>query len=128
MDLRKWSKSEMEYSKKIVNSGLEGARSGEEAFLHGGTFTPYLTDSVRKALVPAAVGACLGVLSSLPGSHDKSTGRMVVFGLLGGLIGFSSGMTWENMGLTESAVHGALQNIHKVRDAHWVEKHPVAYA
>jgi hypothetical protein len=127
MDLRKWSKSEVEYGKKVLNSGLEGARTGEEAFLHGKAITPYLTDSVRRALVPAAAGACLGALSGISGS-DKSIGRMFVLGLLGGLIGFSTGMTWENRGLTESAVHGALQNIHKVRDEHWVEKHPVAYA
>jgi hypothetical protein len=127
MDLQKWSKSEVEYGKKVLNSGLEGARSGEEAFLHGNPPTPYLTDSVRRALVPAAVGACLGALSSVPG-NDRSIGRMLVFGLLGGLIGFSSGMTWESRALTESAVHGALQNVHKVRDEHWVEKHPVAYA
>jgi hypothetical protein len=128
MDLRKWSKLEVEYGKKVLNSGLEGARSGEEEFLHGKPLTPYLTDSVRRSLVPAAVGACLGALSSIPAGQDKSIGRMFVLGLLGGLIGFSTGMTWENRALTESAMHGALQNIHKVRDEHWVEKHPVAYA
>jgi hypothetical protein len=30
--------------------------------------------------------------------------------------------------LTESAARGALRNIHKVHDEHWVEKHPIAYA
>jgi len=128
MDVRKWSKSEVEYGRKILASGLEGARSGEEAFLHGRPLTPFLNDSVRKALRPAVVGACVGALCSLPGKHDKSIGRTLLFGLLGAAIGFGTGLTWESRGLAESATSGALRNIHKVQDEHWVEKHPVAYA
>ncbi len=128
MDLRKWSKSEVDYGRRILASGLEGARSGEEMFLHGERLTPFLNDSVRKALKPAVIGACVGALCSVPGNRQKSLGRMLLFGLLGGAIGLSTGLTWESRGLAESATNGALRNIHKVRDEHWVEKHPVAYA
>jgi hypothetical protein len=128
MDLRKWSKSEVEYGRKVLDSGLKGIRSGEEAFLNGRPLTPFLNESARKALTPAALGACLGVLISSPGNEHRSIGRMFVFGLLGGVIGFSAGLAWESRGLTESAVSGALRNIHTARDEHWVEKHPVAYA
>jgi hypothetical protein len=128
MDLRKWSKSEVEYGREILDSGLEGVRSGREAFLDGRPLTPFLNESVRKALTPAALGACVGALISFPGNRDRSIGRMLVFGLLGGAIGFGTGLAWESRGLTESAASGALRNIHKVRDEHWVEKHPVAYA
>jgi hypothetical protein len=128
MDFRKWSKSEVEYSRKILTSGLEGARSGREAYLHGRAITPLLEDSARKAWKPALVGACLGMLSSLPGNHDLSIARTLTYGLLGGVIGLSTGMTWESWGLTESAASAALRNIHKVRDEHWVERHPVACA
>jgi len=128
MDLRKWSKSEVDYGRKILASGLEGARSGEEAFLHGGQISLFLNDSARKALKPAVVGACVGALCSLPGNRQRSLGRTLLFGLLGGAIGFGAGLTWESRGLAESATNGALRNIHKVQDEHWVEKHPVAYA
>ena len=128
MDLHKWSKSEVEYGRKILASGLEGARAGEEAFLKGKELAPFLNESMRKALKPAMVGACLGALSSLPGNRHKSLGRVLLFGLLGGAIGFGAGLTWESRGLTESAANEAWKNIHKVRDEHWVEKHPVAYA
>jgi hypothetical protein len=128
MDLHKWSKSEIEYGRKVLDSGLEGIRSGEVAFLNGRHLTPFLKDSARKALTPAALGACLGVLFSFPGNEHRSIGRMLMFGLLGGAIGFSTGLAWESRGLTESAASGALRNIHRVRDEHWVEKHPIAYA
>jgi hypothetical protein len=128
MNPRKWSESEIEYGRKILASGLEGARLGEEAFLEGRPLRPFLSDSARRALTPAAVGACLGALSSLSGNRKRSIGRTLFFGLLGGAIGFAAGMTWESRGLTESAANGAWRNIHKVRDEHWVEKHPVAYA
>jgi hypothetical protein len=128
MGLRKWSKSEVEYGRKVLDSGLEGVRTGEETFLHGRSLSPFLNESARKALVPAALGVCLGVLAGVPGNQHRSIGRMLVFGLLGGAIGFGAGVAWESRGLTESAASGALRNIHKVRDEHWVEKHPVAYA
>ena len=128
MDLRKWSKSEVEYGRKVLDSGLKGIRSGEEAFLNGRPLTPFLNESARKALTPTALGACLGVLVGSLGNGNRSVVRTFVFGLLGGAIGFSAGLAWESRGLTESAVSEALRNIHTVRDEHWVEKHPVAYA
>ena len=128
MDLRKWSRSEVHYGRRILDSGLEGIRSGEEEFLHGKPLTPYVGKSVRAALVPAAIGACLGLLGSFPVSRSEKTSRMLYLGLLGGAIGLTAGLAWESRRITESAARGALQNIHKVRDEHWVEKHPVAYA
>ena len=126
MDVRKWSESELEYGRKILASGLEGARSGEEAFLNGRALTPFLNDSIHKAWKPALVGACLGALGAR--KRQGSIGKMLVFSFLGGAIGFAAGVIWESRGLTESATNGALRNIHRVRDEHWVEKHPVAYA
>jgi len=128
MNPRKWSESEVEYGRRILASGLEGVRSGEEAFLNGRPLRPFLRESAHKALKPAAVGACVGALSSFSGNRNRSIGKMLFFGLLGGAIGFTAGMAWESRGLTERAANEAWRNIHKVRDEHWVETHPVAYA
>jgi hypothetical protein len=128
MDLRKWSKSEVEYGRKVLDSGLEGARFGQETFLNGGPLTPFLNESVRKAWKPAVLGACIGALGSRPAKGHGSVLGMLMYGLLGGAIGFSAGVTWESRRLTASAASGALRNIHRVRDEHWLEKHPVAYA
>lgn len=128
MDLRKWSKSNGDYGRELLHSGIEGARSGREAFLNGESLTPFLSESVRSALKPAALGACLGVLGSCPGSREKSIGRALAYGLLGGVIGFGAGVAWESRHLTSSAACGALRNIGKVRDEHWLTKHPIDYA
>jgi len=132
MDLRKWSDWELEYGRKILDSGVEGARYGRDMFLNGRPLTPFLNESARKALRPAAigacVGACLGALSNGRGNQHWSIGKILMFGMLGGAIGFSAGLGWESRQLAENAASEALRNIHRVRDEHWVEKHPVAYA
>jgi hypothetical protein len=128
MDLRRWSKSNAEYGRELLHSGIEGARSGREAFLNGESLTPYLSESVRGALKPAVLGACVGVLGSYPGSRNKSIIRKFVYGLLGGAIGFGAGLAWESRDLTASAAGGALEKIGKVRDEHWLANHPIDYA
>ncbi len=128
MDVCKWSKSNADYGRKLLDSGIEGARSGEEAFLDGRSLTPFLSESVRNALKPAALGLCLGVLGSCSGYRQKSIARTLAYGLLGGAIGLGAGMAWESRRLTASAAAGAFRNIGKVRDEHWLTKHPIDYA
>lgn len=128
MDILNWSKSELEYGRKVVNSGLEGARSGQEAFLNGSSLTPFIGGAARNALKPAVVGACVGLLSGYRGTRHTSIGRILSFGFLGSLIGFASGVAWESRDLTASAAATALKNISKVSDEHWLEKHPIDYA
>jgi hypothetical protein len=128
MDLAHWSRSNADYSRKLLNSGIEGARSGREAFLNGESLTPFLSESVRRALKPAALGACIGVLSSYPGCREKSIGRALAYGLLGGAIGLGAGVAWESRRLTASVASGALGQVGRVRDEHWLTKHPIDYA
>lgn len=128
MGLREWSKSEVEFGRRVLDSGLGGARSGREAFLNGRPFSPFLSESLRKALKPAAFGACLGVLGGCPRNGYRSIVRLLAFGALGGVIGLGAGIAWESRRLTASAARGALRNIGKVRDEHWVERHPIDYA
>jgi hypothetical protein len=128
MDLGKWSKSQAEYGRELLHSGFEGARCGGEVFLHGEPLTPFLSESVRSALKPAALGACIGVLGSCPGSRQRSIGRALVYGLLGAAIGVGASVAWESRRLTASVAGGALKNIGRVRDEHWLTNHPIDYA
>lgn len=128
MDLSKWSKSQADYGRELLHSGLEGARCGGETFLHGEPLAPFLSESIRSALKPAAVGAFIGVLGSYPGNREKSITRALAYGLLGGAIGLGAGVAWENRRLTASAAGSALRNIGRVRDEHWLTKHPIDYA
>lgn len=128
MDLRKWSKSSADYGRRLLDSGIEGARSGQEEFLNGGSLTPFLSESTRNALTPAAIGVCLGVLGSYPTCRKKSIIRTLTCGLVGGVLGLSAGLAWKSRRLTVCATSSALRNIGRVRDEHWLTKHPIDYA
>lgn len=128
MGLRRWSGSEVQYGRSIYNSGLQGLRVGRDEFLDGKPLSGYLSKAVRNAIPPAAVGLCVGVLGSCPYNRRSSLGKLVVFGLLGGAIGFGASFAWESRRLTASAARGASKNIGRVRDENWMRKHSVAYA
>jgi|SRR5271165_3435154 len=128
MNLCKWSTSNADYGRRLFDSGLEGARSGQEEFLNGKPLTPFLNESVRSALRPAALGACIGVLGGYPACRQKSITRALTYGLLGGAIGLCAGLVWESRRLTASVAGGALKNIGRVRDERWLAKHPINYA
>lgn len=127
MNLREWSQSEVEYGRKIVNSGLAGARTGRETFLNGKSLTPFFHKAVRSASVPAALGAFVGVLASRTGNR-QSPRKAVLFGFLGGTIGLGLGTAWRSRRLTAYITGAALGNISKVKDEHWLERHPIDYA
>jgi hypothetical protein len=128
MNLREWSKSDFDYGRKLLNSGLEGARSGREAFLDEKPLTPFSNGSARNALSVAAVGACIGLLGSYLGNRHKSASRALAFGIFGGAIGFGVGIAWGNRRLGASVVSGAWKNIGRARDEHWLERNPIDYA
>ena len=128
MNLHEWSESEVEYGRKVLNSGLAGARSGREAFLNGRPLTSFLNEAVRDAATPAALGALMGMLGSFPGHKHRSANKTLVFGLLGWAIGLGIGVAWQSRCLTRCAATSAWRNIGRVRDEHWLETHPIDYA
>ena len=128
MDLREWSKSNADYGRRLLGSGIAGALSGREEFLNGESITPFLSESVRGAVIPAVLGTCIGALASYSGYRQKSMVRTLAFGLVGAVIGLGAGLAWESRRLTASAAGGALKNIGRVRDERWLAKHPIDYA
>lgn len=128
MNFVQWSESSVDYTRKLVDSAVEGARAGEDEFLKSEPLTPFLEESARQAVGPAAVGACLGVLSGFLGNDRRSAARVLGFGLLGGIIGFGAGVAWESRRLTASVASAAWKSIRKTRDEHWFEKNPIDYA
>jgi hypothetical protein len=128
MTLSEWSKSNVDYGRKLVNSAAKGARAAEDEFLNDEPLVPYLSESAREAVKPALVGACLGVLGGLLGNSHRSARRALAWGLVGGAIGFGAGVIWDSRRLTASVASGAWKSIRKTRDEHWFEKHPIDYA
>jgi hypothetical protein len=128
MTVSLWSKSNIDYGLKLLDSGLEGARSAEGAFLHGKPLAPLLERSARHALKPAAIGALLGLLGSCTENGRKSSDRTLLCSLVGGAIGFGVGVVWGNRRLAARVASSAFRSMGKVRDEHWLENHPIDYA
>jgi hypothetical protein len=128
MTFVEWTESSVDYTRKLVDSAVEGARAGEGEFVRTAPLGPFLGESARNAVAPAVVGACLGVMGGLLGNGHRSTGRALVGGLVGGALGFGAGLVWESRELTTSVVSAAWKNIRKTRDEHWFEKNPIDYA
>jgi hypothetical protein len=128
MDVAEWSKSEVEYGRRVLNSGLEGVRSGQDAFLHGRPIAPFLRESLRKAWLPAAVGGYVGMLAGCSKQGNRSAAKMFASGLFGGLIGLTVGVVWQTRFLATSVAGNAIARIDKVRDEHWLERNPIDYA
>ena len=81
MEMGEWVKSNVDYGKRLVGSGIEGARSGQEEFLNGEPLGPFLSDSVKASLPPAAIGACVGALAGYPFYRQKSSTATATLGV-----------------------------------------------
>ena len=128
MGVGEWVKSYVGYGRRLVGSGIHGARSGQEEFLNGKPLTPFLGESVKGSLVPAAIGVCVGVLAGYPLWRKKSRPVSLACGLLGGAIGLTTGLAWNSRHYSASVAGNALKSMGKVRDEQWLTKHPIDYA
>ncbi len=74
-------------------------------------------------------GAALGALSAGLQRRDARRSRAAAVGcVVGSALGLSAVMAWRSRELTRSAARKAVRGINTVRDAHWLEKNPIAYA
>ena len=129
MSIFGWIKSNIEYGRNLVSSGLEGARTTVQTTLDGVPVAAVVVNSVRAAGMPTAVGAYIGALGAALGTRRRrACGVIVASTLIGAAIGFTTGMAWGTRRLTGSMAKGARKNIDAVRDAHWLARNPIDYA
>jgi hypothetical protein len=127
MNILEWSKSEVDYGRRLMDSAIDGARDGEGKFLRDESLGHHLEKSALDAMLPAILGASLGWFGGYD-ARRQSNKRAVVFALLGAAIGFGASLIWENRELTASAATSAWKSVNKTRDARWFEKNPIDYA
>jgi hypothetical protein len=128
MNVMEWSRSNVDYGRKLVDSALEGARTGEGEFLKQESLASFLSDSARQSLAPAAIGACLGGLGGYMATGRRSRTRTLLCALLGGVVGFGAGVIWESRQLTATVASNSWKRVGKTRDEHWLEQNPIDYA
>ena len=127
MKLQDWVKSELEYSQDLVHSAVEGARFGCR---RAGVVEParsLFADAARNSLPLAAIGACVIPLAARL-TRGRKRRNEALLGLLGAAIGFGAGIAFTTRPLMEEMAHEAVHNINGVREAHWLEQHPIDYA
>jgi hypothetical protein len=120
-------KSEVIFARDIVKAGLDAAASAGKAGPDGEPPAP-LGRISQSALAPAAIGVAVGVLGVYLGRKDRKALTAVLAGLAGGALGFTGGVAWGTRDRTKACCQNAAHNVQVVRDAHWLEKNPVAYA
>src|SRR5438477_13025762 len=128
MNFGEWSRSTVNYSRTLLHRGCEGAARGRESFLQETRLLSFLRQSARKALKPAALGTCIGVLGGYPGTRHASARRTFACGFFGWALGFGVGVLWETRRLAASIALGASKDISRASDDHWLEKNPIDYA
>ncbi len=128
MNVVAWSKSNVDYGRKLVDSALEGARTGEEEFLKEEPLASYLGEAARQALAPAVIGACLGALGGYLETGRRSKTRALVCAFLGGAVAFTAGVMWESRQFTASVASNSWKSVSKSRDEHWLKENPIDYA
>jgi hypothetical protein len=119
-------KSEFTYSRKLFEAGLNAASVGDGA--QNETLAREFTRAARAAWAPAAVGVAVGVLGVCLVAKSRSGRGALVGGLLGGVLGFGGGVAWGSREAASAIARRAAKNLGAVRDQHWLEKHPIAYA
>jgi hypothetical protein len=118
-----WLKSQLHYGHALIHSAAEGARLSRTATAPVGKV---LVRSARASLPWAAIGASVALLYSLRKQQSKR--KRVLFGVLGAAVGLGTNVAFSGRQLTGEMVHGAVQSISAVRDAHWLANHPIDYA
>lgn len=128
MTFRETFKDNIEYGRKLVNSGLEGVQEGGREGLRGQSLPEVVLDSAKDSWALVAIGAGVGVLASYLANKRKLTPQVALFGVLGGVLGFSIGLSWGTRHVTGGAARGAMRKINATRDEHWLENNPIDYA
>lgn len=116
------------YGRRLVSSAIKGARTGEGRYLGTRPSAPNLGTFAKRSLSPAVLGVFMGACCGYVGSRRRSATKALVFGCLGGAIGFSGGIAWGSRRLTASVASGVRKSIRETRDEHWLEKNPIDYA
>jgi hypothetical protein len=114
-------KSDISYLRNLIEAGVDGVTSAWKGTGDRG----FKTDGVW---APAAVGAGIGVMSvCLKRNRPRFKRKVAVCGLVGSALGFGVGVAWASRAFTGTAARSALQKVNGVRDAHWLERNPIAY-
>jgi hypothetical protein len=120
-------KTELAYSKELMESGIEGANEARKAVLESEESTDMVTAAAQESWQAAAIGVLAGAICGVLADDRKPIRGVVAGGLLGAVLGFGGSFAWKTRPLTSAMAHGASKRIGRVRDVRWLSKNPINY-
>ncbi len=118
----------IQYGRQLVSAGIAGIRSGQDSARGEQPLSTIAADAARSSLALAAVGACVGLLSSCLLRRGNRVPKTLVLGGLGSALGFFAGFSWKTRNVTSTVAHSAAKELRRARDEHWLESNPIDYA
>jgi hypothetical protein len=113
--------SDVRYVINLVQAGVDGVVSARKA----SDLPPVL---MNPALAPTAIGAVVGASTASLTRNRRSGYGLAVGALVGSVLGLGCGVAWASRGFAGALALSAARKMNTVRDAHWLETHPIDYA
>lgn len=124
MKIGEWVKD----SRELVGSGIEGAGSAMREALQDEKVSSAVGRTLRDSWQGAAVGAAVGIAATLLATERRRSRSSAAAGfLIGAVAGLGIAALWQGREVVGAMTHGAARNMGTVRDAHWLDKHPIPY-
>ena len=120
-------KTNLAYSKELVESGIEGANEARKAVLDSEETTDIVTAAAQESWQAAAIGVLAGAICGVLADDRKPIRGVIAGGLLGAVLGFGGSFAWKTRPLTSAMARGAGKRISRTRDVRWLSRNPVNY-
>ena len=120
-------KTNLAYSKELVESGIEGANEARKAVLGSEETTDIVTAAAQESWQAAAIGVLAGAICGVLADDRKPIRGVIAGGLLGAVLGFGGSFAWKTRPLTSAMARGAGKRISRTRDVRWLSRNPVNY-
>jgi hypothetical protein len=127
MNIKDTVKENFAYGKDMWEAGIEGANTARREVLAAEATADLIAAAAQDSWQPATFGLLAGAICGTLADDRRPFRGVVAGGLFGAVLGFASGFVWNIRPLTSAMARNAGKRINKVRDDHWLSKHPVNY-
>jgi hypothetical protein len=116
-------KNNVTYLGDLMKAGWNGLTSAQPAGDGVRTRTRAAT-----LIVPVVVGAGIGMITASLRKRARLGRGLAAASIVGSVVGLGAGAAWTARGEAAAAARSAIRGINAARDAHWLERNPIAYA
>ncbi|MDR0379703.1 MAG: hypothetical protein LBI62_07170 [Candidatus Accumulibacter sp.] len=127
MNIKDTVKENIAYSRELLGAGIEGANTARREVLTAEATANLVNIATRESWQPATYGLLAGAICGALADDRRPLRGALAGGIFGAMAGFASGFVWKIRPLTTAMARTAGDRINRVRDGHWLSKHPINY-